>query len=167
VNRSKIILYLAIAAASLSLIFGLALNHEFERILLPVALGVLWIIALYKKWVWGPTICALGLLLYASILRSIGDIWLFICLLTSLIAWDLSHFLFEIPVSEFVHQGDALEWSHLKRLGAVAGLSIVFLLISRRLDLNLRFGWVLVLGLILIFGLSRVILLIRESPPPP
>jgi hypothetical protein len=44
------------------------------------------------------------------------------------------------------------------------GLSIIILLISRELNLNLRFGWVLALGLVLIFGFSRAITIIRESP---
>jgi hypothetical protein len=167
VTRTKVSLYLAITAAGLSLILGLAFNHEYQRMLLPLALGVLWVFALYQKWVWGPSICAFGLLLFASILHSVSEIWLWLCLLTSLIAWDLSYFLFDIQSTEFIRQGDKLEWDHIKRLAAVIGLSFVFLLISRELNLNLRFGWVLVLGLIIIFGLSRVILLVRESPSHP
>jgi len=161
--RIKFSLYLAIAGAGLSIILGLVLNREYQRILFPLALGVLWFFTLRQKWAWGPSVCAFGLLLFASILHGVGEIWLWLCLLTSLIAWDLSYFLFDIQISEYIRQRDELEWDHLKRLAAVIGLSLVFLLISRELNLGLHFGWVLVLVFILIFGLSRVILIIRES----
>ena len=164
-KRIKIYLYLAIAAAVIFLIGGLALNHEYKRMLVPLAIGLFWFFALYQKWTWGPSVCVFGLLLFASILHSVAEIWLFTCLLACLIAWNLSYFLFDIQISDLIHQKDIIVMDHLKRLGTVAGLSVIFIWISSVLRLGLSFGLVLVLGLILIFVLSRAILMVRESTP--
>ncbi len=163
-KRSKLILYTAIAAATFSLVFGVVLNQEYVRVLIPLLLGGLWVIAIHQKWVWGPTFCAFGLLLFASILLNISEIWLYICLLACLTAWDLSYFVFDLQQSELVRQKKRIENEHLIRLFIIVGLSLIILLISRGLNVDLSFGWVLFLGLALIFGFSRAITMIRESP---
>ncbi len=163
-KRSIVILYLAIAGAASSLVLGVALNHEYVRMLVPLVLGALWVFALRQKWAWAPSVCAFGLLLFASLLHNLAEIWLYLCLLACLIAWDLSYFLLDLQPFELVRQKDRIEYEHLIRLSLIAGLSLIILLISRGLSLNLRFGWVLVLGLALIFGFSHAITMIRESP---
>jgi hypothetical protein len=148
----------------LSLVLGIALNQEFVRMLIPLMLGIFWFFGIYQKWVWIPSICTFGLLLFASILQNINEIWLLLCLLSCLMAWDLSYFILDIQQTELIRHQDKIEKEHLTRLTIILGLSLFVLLIANRLSLDLRFGWVLVTSMILIFGFSRAITLIRKLP---
>lgn len=162
-KRSKFILYFAVFVAVFSLVLGIVLNQESVRMLIPLFLGASWLVSIHQKWAWGPTICAFGLLLFASILHNISEIWLYICLLGCLVAWDLSYFLLDMQLAELVRQEKSIENDHLARLALIVGLSTIILFISKGLSIDLSFGWVLILGLVLIFGFSRAINMIRES----
>jgi hypothetical protein len=163
VKRSKVILYFAIVAAIFSLVFELLLNQAYVRILIPLLIGGLWVFMITQKRAWGPALCAFGLLLFVSILQDISEIWLNICLLACVIAWDLSYFVLDLQQSEHVRQKTRIENEHLIRLSMIVGLSCVILLVSRWVRVDLGFEWVLFLGLALIIGFSRVIIMIRES----
>jgi len=164
-KRSKVILYFALFAAAFSLVLGIVLNQEYVRILIPLSLGAGWLVSIYRKSTWGPTICAFGLLLFASILHNVSEIWLYICLLGCFVAWDLSYFLLDMQLAELLRREKSIENDHLVRLALIVGLSTIVLFISKGLSIDLSFGGVLILGLVLIFGFSRAIILIRESSP--
>ena len=50
-----------------------------------------------------------------------------------------------------------MEWSHLKRLFLIDGLGLVLGITALALKTRVKLGWLLVLGLILVFGLSRIL----------
>jgi hypothetical protein len=164
VKRTQILFYFSILAAVVSLTIALLLRGELLNAGVPVIIGIFVVAALHQSWRWGPSAGLFLFILLAGIHRGLGEIWLSISIIAVLMAWDLAHFLLRfLPIMDVIDQIDVMEGNHLKRLFWVVGLSVILLGAAQLIRLNLSFGWVLLLGLLLIVSLSRVIALLRTE----
>ncbi len=152
-----------IAAGTLGL--GYALNGKWPGALLFVTLGLLWLAAQhYRK----PAIASVGLVGIAmgaglGALYEINSGWLLSSLIAALVAWDLHYFVHHIQDTQNVENRQALERAHLQRLGVVGGLGLLLSVLALTVRLTLGFGIVLGLGLLAVFGLSRLIRYLRQE----
>lgn len=119
--------------------------------------------------------------------------WLLVAITAALVAWDLHHFTQHMrdskeqtPVSErsetatadaeadadtvrlntrarLETEARALERAHLQRLAIVSGLGLLLGTLALTIRLTLRFGFIVALGVVAIFGLSRLIHYLRQE----
>jgi len=152
-----------IAAGALAVGYGL--NNQPLGVLFFVALGLLWVVGQrYEK----PIIASLSLLCFV-----IGAVfggwygvksgWLLCSITAALLAWDLNHFIHHMQDTKNVENARALERAHLQRLGVVGGLGLLLSASALTIRINLGFSVVFGLGLIAVFGLSRLIRYLRRE----
>jgi hypothetical protein len=84
-------------------------------------------------------------------------------LVAALCAWDLHHFVLDLQRVGRVEDRRALEQRHLLRLLAVAGLGGVLAVLALTIEIRLTFFQALLLGLLVIWGLSRGIGFLRRE----
>lgn len=134
---------------------------------------------------------AIGALL--GTLYGVQSGWLLVGITAALIAWDLHHFIQHMlanaqltPVSEnsepttvdteveadtvqlntrvrLETEARALERAHLRRLAIVSGLGLLLGTLALTIRLTLRFGFIVALAVVAIFGLSRLIHYLRQE----
>jgi hypothetical protein len=128
-------------------------------------LGGLWLFGYWRGWAW---MAPLGLVGFVG-LSAIGlwlDLeagWMVAGLVAALCAWDLQHFALGLQRVGRVEDGRALEQRHLLRLLAVAGLGLVLAVVALTIEIRLTFFQALLLGLLVIWGLSRGIGFLRRE----
>lgn len=83
--------------------------------------------------------------------------WLLLSVVAALSLWNLGAFMDRIRRVHRVEKAVDLERRHLKRLMVTSGLGLVLGWITLKVSLNIRFGWMLLLGIALTIGLSRLI----------
>ncbi|MBW2062368.1 MAG: hypothetical protein JRI95_12535 [Deltaproteobacteria bacterium] len=130
------------------------------------AFGLFWLYSQRLQWGW---IASFGLTFFVAVAArgaflGIPFAWLLISVVAALLAWDLDFFLHRLKKAGRVEKEYDLQWRHLKRLMIIASLGLILGSAHLAIKLNLHLGWVLLLGLISLFGLSRLIALLgRES----
>jgi hypothetical protein len=177
VNLSTRIMTISTLVATAALALGYGLYGEPIGVLIFVALGLLWLVgqryalqAFAGLGMLGFTIGALLGTLYGA-----QNGWMLVGIMAALVAWDLQHFIQHMRVSEQTEttpedaeehadveghadaEKRALERLHLQRLAIVSGLGLLLGALALTVRLTLRFGIILALGLIAIYGLSRLI----------
>lgn len=123
--------------------------------LVPVVIGVFWFAAFSKKW-WGwANISILGFVSLAFIRVDLQSHFMFFALLSAVIAWDLIElyrFMDQSPNQPKIRN---ILWKHGSILGVVIILSTVIYYSPQLIDYELSFGWVLLVGLIVVMALTR------------
>lgn len=134
---------------------------------------------------------AVGALL--GVLYDVQSGWTLVAITAALVAWDLHHFTQHMrvskeqtPVSErsetatadteadadtvrlntrarLETEARALERAHLRRLAIVSGLGLLLGTLALTIRLTLRFGFIVALGVVAFFGLSRLIHYLRQE----
>ncbi len=82
--------------------------------------------------------------------------WLLGGMLTTLAAWDLDAFWRRLQRVARIEQADQLIGSHLRQLALTLMLGLVFSLVALFVRYELRFGWGLLIILLLIIAFGRV-----------
>lgn len=133
---------------------------------LPVLiLGVTWLIGQSRGWPW---IAPLGLALStvaaaAGLLLGLGAGWMLVGLVAALAAWDLHHFSHTLESVPRVEGERNLERRHLQRLLIAVGLGVLLAAVALGIDVTLSFGFVLLLGLVAVLGLSQAVAFLRSE----
>jgi hypothetical protein len=158
----------SIGLATGALALGYGLGGLWTWMPLIVALAFLWPVGQWRGWGWSSS---LGLV-FSATLAAVGLLlglaagWMLLGLVAALAAWDMDGFRQRLRSVERVDapaQRD-LERRHIQRLLAVAGLGLLLAAVVLGIRLELKFGAVLLLGLLAILGLSQAIgFLNRES----
>jgi hypothetical protein len=130
-----------------------------------VALGLLWLFGLWRRWEWASSA---GWILYtagaaAGLLQGAGFGWMLFGLSMALIAWDLDAFGRRLQSAQRVERKEDLERRHLLRLAVVSAMGWLLAAIAIGARLELGFGVVLLLALLAAFGLSRTLALARRQ----
>jgi len=155
----------SIVLATGALALGYGLGGMALWVLPIVALGGLWLLALWRRLAWAAW---LGLALYAALaaaglLLGLAGGWMLLGLVAALAAWDLDWFLHRLKqVGWVAEEGDLARRHHL-RLLLVLGLGLLPAAVALELELDLGFGIVLLLGSLAIFGLSRAVGFLRRE----
>ena len=93
----------------------------------------------------------------------IDFIWLLGDLVSALAAWDLEQFFHRMAPFPKNDTFLILEKNHFRRLMSVLVPGTILALLVPRLTLELTFSWALILGLLLIYGLSRTVKYLRRE----
>ena len=144
-----------------ALVFGLAYAAagQWVQWLLVVTLGLLWAVGQQLGWNWTG---AMGLIAFTSVAvfgiwARLPALWMLCGMVATLSAWDLHRFSLQLQAAQLVEGGVQLTRSHLQRLLAVSGLGLLLGGLALQVQVDLNFGWALLLGVLAILFLSRAI----------
>jgi hypothetical protein len=153
----------AVGAAALALGYGL--GGPWIGVGLILAVGWLWLAGQWRGWGWVAS-SALVLLVGTAafgLWLGLGTAWMLVSVVAALSAWDLDHFTQRLKRAGRVEGARALERTHLWRLLAVDGLGFTLGALALGLRIQFGFGAALVLGLLAVWGLSRVVGFLRRE----
>jgi hypothetical protein len=121
--------------------------------------GLLPILGLKYNWNWSGFVFLLlfMIMVVSCVFLKISAERLLFCVIAILVQWDLFRFMSRLNHVDRVEKVAELEQGHLKRLMIIAGLGLVLGGIVLNVNLTIRFGWMLFLGIALIIGLGRFI----------
>ncbi len=130
-----------------------------------VWLGIVWLLAYWRKYYWFSSI-ALLLSVFAAaygVWREFPTIWMLLGALGALLGWDLSDFTMRLPYAAPTADVKDMERRHLARVGVVAALGVGLAVLSlfirvRRLAFEIAVGLALLTALVLI----RVLMKLRK-----
>ena len=156
----KVLIILNILATAL-LAFGYASRDMWNWVLLIIAFGILLLFGQRFKWGWTASFVLVFFVIAAArgVFLDISSGLLLLIVVFTLSTWDLYHFDLRLRQAGKVEKALELERSHLKRLITVAGSGLFLGGIPIVVELKLKFGWMLLLGMVVIISLSRLIIL--------
>jgi hypothetical protein len=158
--------FLSVVLGTAALALGYGLAGLWMWALPVVGLGVLWLLGLWRRLVLASSI---GLVLFAGLavaglLLEVAAGWMLAGLVAALGAWDLDGFFARVERVAWVEGRRDLERRHLWRLLVVDVLGLLLAAVALGLKLEFGFGVAVLLGLLVILGLSRAIGFVnRES----
>lgn len=155
--------HLLLAVATLAIAYALVGGWMFSIIL--IVLGGVWLAAQVRgAHGLGGFLLLLFLVAAAMNFWMGGPGWLLLfAVVTSLGAWDLNHFLQRLGEVDRVEFASGLGRSHLRRLALVEGIGLLAGLVALTVKIELQFGWVALLVLLVVFAISRVIAFVRHA----
>jgi hypothetical protein len=92
-----------------------------------------------------------------------GSAWMLVGLVAALTAWDLEAFGRWLQDCPAVDEARALQQTHLQRLLVADLLGLGLGLLALQLRMRLRLGFLVLLGVVLAIGLSRVVRYLRRQ----
>jgi hypothetical protein len=123
-----------------------------------VAIGCLWLVGLYRSWAGIETLGLFAVVgLAAAGTRSVAAPMLLASVVVALAAWDWQRFMWRLDNSGQVLDQPALARAHLRWSLGVAGAGLLLGLLAPLIAVPLPFGATLMLGVLLVLGLSRAI----------
>jgi hypothetical protein len=165
VTISRKALYIFIVLTTGVLAIGYASRDLWIWVFFIMAFGLLWLFGQKPKWNWTASFGLIFFVVAATrgIFLELPAGWLLLSVVATLSAWDLDHFVRRLKQVERIKRAFDLERHHLKRLMIIAGLGLLLGGVPIVVNVKLKFGWMLFLGMVLILSLSRLIdLLSRE-----
>jgi hypothetical protein len=161
----KNIALISIGLATLSLALGYGLSSLWAWTPLLVIIGLLWLVGQRYDWAGWPSvglICFVGAAAW-GVWGGAAVGWLLGGTIAALVAWDLAHFSQRLKYGGQVENIAELKRTHLRRLLVVAGLGLLLGGVALSIQIELNFGWALLLGLLAILSLSWIISLTRDK----
>lgn len=164
-GRLRLVGALSIVAAGAALATGYALAGSAVGAAVGAALALAWLFLRQRSGAWpgdaGLVSCAgaaaVGMLLDA------GPAWMLVALISALTAWDLDAFGRWLRGCPAAGEALSLQRRHLQRTLALDLLALGLGLLALQLHIRLRLGVLILLGLILAVGLSRVVAALRRQ----
>ncbi len=156
---------IAICLATLSLGIGYAAARYWAMLPMFAFLCGLWLGLRLQNWGW---VHSIALLIYSGLaafglLARVPAVWMLICLLAALSAWDLEYFLRRVKSIEQEETARLLAQQHLQRLAAVDGVGLILAGAALAVQSRFSLGVGLVVGLLAILALSQVIGFLRRE----
>lgn len=157
--------FIALIIATLALVSAFATVNFFIGSALTVVIAMAWGVFIWRRWEFGGILCMLILVLGNSLAVILGGSRLIALtsLLATLSTWDLAAFHNHLSSSSHIINQDQLIRSHLFRLISVVIIGLTLPLLTFRLQLDLEFWQVFLLGILLIAGLSQVFAQFKRS----
>ena len=142
---------------------GFGLHDTWNRALLVLAAGALWLLGQRLGWRWVASTVLIFFVLMAilGIWLAVPGEWLLLGWVAALSAWELEHFARGMADAGCVEDAQDLEQCHLRRLLIVDGLAVLLGGLALRIKVKIGFGAAFVLALLAVFGLSRAIRFLR------
>jgi hypothetical protein len=156
---------ISIGLATVGLALGYSLSGLWAWTPLVVIAGLLW---LAGQWYDRERFTSVGLLLLVGaaawgVWQGAGAGWMLAGVVAALVAWDLDHFFHQLKRGGQVENVAEIKYSHLQRLFVIAGLGLLLAGVALSIQIELNFGWALVLGLLATASLSWIIGLTRSG----
>jgi len=157
--------FVGMVPAALSLVIGYALAGYWVGAAFAVGTGLLWLAALWRGW---RPVISLSVIIVVGIAAlgtwlGVSAGWLLFGLIATLVAWDLGDFSHRFERSEHRQGYATLQRIHLQRLAVVAGSGLLLGGIALNSELELNIWWGILLGVLVIFGLSQAIGRLRRE----
>ena len=156
---------LSIALGAVSLAYGYSqagLTNPSRWLLI---LGVMWLIAHWRKYHWFSSVALFIILIAAAygVWSGFTTIWMLLGALGGLLGWDLSDFARRLSYAARTDDLQGMERRHLERVGIVAAFGFGLALLSLYIRIN-RLAFEVAVGLILLaaLGLTRLIVGLRK-----
>ena len=151
-------------AATLALAFGYAMSSLWPGAVAVVTLGLGWAAGQRRQFGWPTDLGFIALMIAAAIgvWWGAGAGWMLLGAAGALAAWDLARFARRLGQAEHLVHEARLQQAHRQRLLPVVVLGLGLGGIALSIQLKLSFGWAIVLGLVVIIGLSRVVISISS-----
>jgi hypothetical protein len=173
-NQIKIYLPGTIILAGLLPAVGAGLVAEWRLLVFYLLLVGVWLLVLWsgereKTAAYIPTDYPNYLLVLTALLLAYGawlDVatgWLLVGIVAALAAWDLDAFYKRLRRVTRIEQEARLVQNHLRRLLVALGLGLGLSAAALLLQYELRFGWAILLVLLVILGFSRMISSLRQT----
>ena len=160
---SAMILSIVVGTVSLAYGYSQAGLANPSRWLL--ILGVIWIMAYWRKYHWFSSVALFITLIAAAygVWNGFTTIWMLIGALGGLLGWDLSDFARRLSYAARTDDVQGMERRHLERVGIVAVLGFGLALLSLYIRIQ-RLAFEVAVGLILLaaLGLTRLIVGLRK-----
>ena len=130
-----------------------------------VLLGIVWILAHWRKYYWFSSLAFFLALIGASygVWHELTTIWMLLGALGGLLGWDLSDFAMRLSYAAPTDDIRGMERRHLERVGIVAALGIGLAVLSLFIHIN-RLAFEVAVGLVLLaaLGLTRLVIGLRK-----
>ena len=130
-----------------------------------ILLGVLWLLAHWRKYYWFSSVALFAILIAAAfgVWVEFPTIWMLLGALGGLLGWDLSDFARRLNYAAGTDDIVGLERRHLARVGIVAVLGFGLALLSLYVHIN-RLAFEVAVGLVLlaVLGLTRLVIGLRK-----
>jgi hypothetical protein len=157
------LLCLSVGLGSLAWSYAGAGQGTVALVLLPF--GVVWIYAVWRRWIW---VSILGIFLTLSLAAyglwiDLSTGWMVAGALGGLMAWDLADFMRRLRNVSRTEDVAALGRRHLARLTIVAVLGLLLSSIAMLVRLEFTFEWMVLLTLIAFLGISQMIAWLRRG----
>ena len=156
---------LAIVLAALGLTLAYATRGLYLGAVTAGALGILCLIGQRRAWHWTAVVGLIGFTGAAvvGVWLSLPAVWMLLSTVTALAAWDLVGFANRIRSVPRIDAGSRPARAHLMYLVAVCGVAILSGMLALGVGVTLSFGWALLLGAVVLLGLSFVMTILRRA----
>jgi len=159
------VMVLSIALGTVSLAYGYSQAGLATPSRWLLILGVIWIVAHWRKNYWVSSVALFIILIAAAygVWNGFTTIWMLIGALGGLLGWDLSDFARRLSFAARTDDVQGMERRHLERVGIVAALGLGLALLSLYIRIQ-RLAFEVAVGLILLaaLGLTRLIIGLRK-----
>jgi len=130
-----------------------------------LAAGVLWLLALWRRWPWFSGVALLGAVIAAAagLLLDVSAAWMLAGAVFALIAWDLTEFRGRL--SEAADEDDlgGIERRHLLRLSVLTLGALTLASLGMVARLRVSFEWMLLLVLVTALSLAQFLRWLRDN----
>jgi len=130
-----------------------------------VLLGIVWLLAHWRKQYWVSSVAFFLTLLGAGygVWNGFTTIWMLLGALGGLLGWDLSDFARRLSYAAPTDDVQGMERRHLERVGIVAMLGFGLAILSLYIRIN-RLAFEVAVGLVLLaaLGLTRLVMRLRK-----
>jgi hypothetical protein len=160
-----VVMIISIILGTVSLSVGYYQAGMYDPARWSVLLGIVWILAHWRKYYW---FSALGLFLTLigaayGVWNQFTTIWMLLGALGGLLGWDLSDFARRLGYAAPTDDIQGMERRHLERVGIVAVLGFGIALLSLYIHIK-HLAFEVAVGLVLLaaLGLTRLVIGLRK-----
>ena len=156
----------SLATAVFLIAFAFALENLWVGLLLSLFIGGIW---LAGYWYGRSRLVTAGLasLIFVTVVVVILDVSPTILLTgiaLALFAWTMENVEQQLTAVSAVRGESELIKKHVQWAGGLIGLGWLLGVVALNLQLTLTFGWVLLLGIVVVFALSRFMRRLQQDP---
>ena len=157
------VLSVLMGAGSLSFVYA---GAGIDKIALGLLLlGVLWLYAGWKRWIWYSTGAFLLLVALAGygLWIELSPGWLISGSIGGLLAWDLTGFLLRLDGAFETDDLRGMQRRHLARLTIVALVGLLLASISMLVRVEFTLEWMILLALVGVLGITQLVAWLRRG----
>jgi len=156
--------YISLVIASTILFFGFSQSQITIGLVFVTFVGVFWALRHWKSWILlkNSSLFMFLLVVLFGVWNQVNGIWLLGGVIFSIISWDIERFLAKIQKVDRVLNEDLFVTKYLWRIGIVEILCLILGGVSLGINLEISFGWTLLLGILLVFSMSKVVGFLRK-----
>jgi hypothetical protein len=148
-----------------SLAFGYRLAGILFLVRWILYFGLVWLIAVWKRWRWFAYIGITFNFLAAALglwFLNFPPGWMFAGVIGGLLAFDLTDFRYSLRFSASDDERRIVENRHLPRITLLVTLCMLLASLAMQVKKQLTFEWALLLGIIAVFGTIQVVVRFRR-----